>query len=1068
MPARPYTAPLAAALALALATFAVAAQTPDALSEGHPFAHLAARNIGPASAGGRVAAVAGIAGDPRTYYVGAGGGGVFKTTDGGLSWKPVFEHEATSSIGAIALAPGNPNLVWVGTGEANIRNDVVDGAGVYLSTDAGQSWKRMGLADVGQIGRIVVDPQDADHVLVAALGHTWGPNAERGVFETRDGGKSWKKVLFVDDKSGAIDVAFQPGNPKVLLAATWQVVRHPWGLEDGGAGSGLWRSSDGGDTWTRLGEGLPKAPLGRIALAFAPAQPDRVYALVEAKRGDGLLYRSDDLGAHWNKVNENYALDVRPFYFSQIRVDPANADHVYFLSFNLWQSFDGGKTASLADKGVHPDHHALWIDPADPKRLLQGNDGGAYLSLDGGASWRFLDGMPIEQSYTVAADSREPYGLCTGLQDNFAWCGASSTLADGAVGAYDWEAVLSGDGEYAVPAPSDPDIVYADVQDGAIFRIDRRTHQTLLAMPYLHSPGFINDLATADQAIRFNWTSPILVDPHDADTVYLGGSKLLKSTDGGAHWQPVSGDLTRNDKSKQQLSGGPINKDLSGAETYDTILSLAMAPADPKVIWAGTDDGLVQVTRDGGAHWSNVTPHGAPAWARVYQIDAPAGDAGTAYVAFDAHMLDDHQPYAFKTTDYGRSWKRIDKGLPEAPVFVVRADPRHAGVLVAGTAQGAWLSRDGGARWQRIDAELPTAPVWDLKFVRDDLVLATHGRGLFVFDHFDALAEAGDGVRGEKLHVFTPRAGTEYQRWSRGEGAEPAFTAANAPDGAVLDYWLPEKLEADAEAKKQGHTAVKLVVTDAAGHVVATRWGKADAGVNRFVWDMRYDGPTRLDFEKKPEGVDPDEGGGGGEGPMVLPGRYQMAVSAGGVTRAATLEVRADPNQKPALDAQRAALAAALHARDEASAVNAMLNRLHALHAALARFEDAAGDGDDSARYAAILARAKALDAKLTALQDAMYLPGVQHDAFEDDLHALADLHGAANATADALAGLGTQAPTPPLQDLVREVDARIAARLDAFNALLKDVVAYNQAAYAAGAPTLMAGEAIAVKTTAP
>lgn len=1069
MYARPRLVPLAAAVLIALAPAAAglaAPATDDAKTEG-PFAHLAVRNLGPAAAGGRVAAVAGIPGDPRIYYVGAASGGVFKTTDGGLSWKPIFEHEATASIGALALAPGNPNLVWVGTGEANIRNDITDGAGVYLSTDAGRSWKRMGLADAGQIGRIAVDPSDADHVLVAALGHAWAPNAERGVFETRDGGKTWKKVLYVDDKSGAIDVAFQPGNPKVLLAATWQVQRHPWGLEDGGAGSGLWRSTDGGDTWTRLSEGLPKAPLGRIALAFAPSQPDRIYALVEARRGDGLLYRSDDLGDHWHKVNENYALDVRPFYFSQLRVDPSNADHVYFLSFDLWQSFDGGKTASIADKGVHPDHHALWIDPADPKRLLQGNDGGAYLSLDGGKSWRFLDGMPIEQSYMVAADSRTPYTLCTGLQDNSAWCGASSSLADGVVSGNDWYTVTGGDGEYAVPAPSDPDIVYVDAQDGAISRFDRRTHQSTFIMPYLHGPAFINDLATAEQQYRFNWTSPIAVDAHDANTVYLGGNVVFKSTDGGLHWAPISGDLTRNDKSKQKLSGGPVNLDLSGAETYDTVISLALAPGDGKVLWAGTDDGLVQVTRDGGKSWSNVTPHGAPDWARVYQIGVSAHDPGTAYVAFDAHELDDRHAYAFKATDYGRHWARIDKGLPDASVFVVREDPTHKGVLAAGTNRGVWVSRDDGAHWEQLKAKLPTVPVWDLKFVDGDLVLATHGRGLFVLDDFNAVAEFGEDARKQPLCVFTPSAGTEFQRWSRGEGAEPAYTVGNAPDGVTLDYWLPKKLEASKEQKKAHHTPVQIVVSDAASHVIATRWGKAEQGVNRYVWNMRYDGPTEVDFEKQAEYG--ESGDRHDNGPFVLPGRYRIALTANGQTQTVEAEVRADPNQKPALDDQRAALTAALAAREEASALNAMLNRVAAMQASLKTFEnsfDKDEEADAKARYAAVLKQAKALDDELGKLKDSVYEPKVQHDALEDDLHQLMDLHAAVSALAGGLASFGTQAPTPPIQTLQQDLDGKVAAVLSRFNALLTgDVARYNQAAYAVGAPTLMSGEPIAVKT---
>ncbi|HUY84195.1 MAG TPA: hypothetical protein VMU86_06445, partial [Steroidobacteraceae bacterium] len=510
------------------------------------FAHLKFRDLGPAIAGGRVTAVAGIPGDPRVYYVGAAGGGVFKTTDGGLTWKAIFKHEATSSIGAVAVAPSNPNLVWVGTGEANIRNDVIPGAGVYLSTDAGKTWRRMGLDNVGQIGRIAVDPHDPKHVVVAALGHEWGPNPDRGVYLTTDGGKTWRKTLFVDDTTGAIDVAMQPGNGEVVFAATWQTYRRPWKLHDGGPGSGIWRSTDGGATWARLTKGLPASPIGRIGLAIAPSDPQRIYAVLEAPIGKGSLFVSDDLGDHWHKVTDNHALNVRGFYFTTLEVAPDDADRVYFLGFQLLESDDGGKTVRVIDPSVHVDHHAMWIDPANPQRMIQGNDGGAYLSLDGGKTWRFLDGMPIEQTYMVAADSRTPYDLCAGLQDNSGWCGPSSSLADKVVSANDWFTVVGGDGEYAVPAPSNPDVIYADAEDGAIFRFDRKTKQMRFIMPYMHGPAYIDDLPPSQQKIRFNWTPPIAVDPTAYDTVYIGGNVLLKSTDGGLHWRTISPDLTRN------------------------------------------------------------------------------------------------------------------------------------------------------------------------------------------------------------------------------------------------------------------------------------------------------------------------------------------------------------------------------------------------------------------------------------------------------------------------------------------------------------------------------------------
>ncbi len=1071
-----------ALLAMSCATTGAFARTEHAAAAAKPkdvFAHLKFRNLGPAIAGGRVTAVAGIPGNPQVYYVGAAGGGVFKTTDGGLNWKPIFNHEATSSIGALAVAPSNHNLVWVGTGEANIRNDVIPGAGVYLSTDGGRTWKSMGLKDVGQIGRIVIDPHNPDHVVVAAFGQEWTPGPHRGVYVTTDGGKSWRKTLFVNDQTGAIDLAMQPDNGQVLFAATWQAIRRPWVLHDGGPGSGIWRSTDGGETWTRLHEGLPKGTIGRIGLAIAPSDPERVYALLEAPIGKGALFATDDLGHHWHEVSDNHAYNVRGFYFTTLEVAPDDPDRLYFLGFQLLESSDGGKTAKVIDQAVHVDHHAMWIDPTNPKRMIQGNDGGAYLSLDGGKTWRFLDGMPIEETYMVAADSRTPYDLCTGLQDNSGWCGPSSTLADNVVSGQDWFTAVSGDGEYVVPAPSDPNIIYADAEDGTIVRFDRKTKQTLFIMPYLHGPGYINDLATFAQKIRFNWTPPIAVDPRDANTVYLGGNVLLKSTDGGLHWKTISPDLTRNDKAKQQLSGGPINYDLSGAETYDTILSIQVAQSDPSVVWVGTDDGLVSVTRDGGAHWSKVTPPHAPAWARVYQIDVSPSQPGTAYVAYDAHELGDNRPYAYVTTDYGHAWRAIGAGLPKnGSVMVVRADPSDSQVLAAGTMRGVWISHDGGKRWAQLKSNLPTMPVFDLKFVRGDLVLATHGRGLWVLDHFAPVAQLDPHALPKQLELFTPSTGIEYQRWSRGEGAEPSFVTPNAPNGVVLDYWLPKTLKASGQQKALHHTPVKIEIRDASGELIATRYGGSRHGVNRFVWNMDYDRPTATDFVQWPLQGNPPAWAEPST-PEVLPETYTVSVTVDGHTDKASARVIADPNHPPALAAQRSALKLALEARSQVDALNRMLNRISAMQSQLAAYrktvEAEANNGIDPSQralaksQAPLLERGEALGKELGKLKDAVYNPKVQHKVIEDNLHQLMDLHDSLEMNASQLASLGVQAPTGPLVRIQDELTGELDAKLAAYNALLSgDVAAYNEAAYAAGAPTLAAGKPITVAAPPP
>ncbi|HSM86958.1 MAG TPA: hypothetical protein VLT16_12435, partial [Candidatus Limnocylindrales bacterium] len=599
---------------------ATAAAATDEAQSKDPLDNMKFRNLGPAVGGGRVTCVVGVPGQPNIYYVGSAGGGVWATHDGGLTWKPVFEKEPTASIGAIALAPSNPNLIWVGTGEKNIRNDVITGKGVFFSSDAGATWKFMGLRDAGQISNIAIDPHDPNIVYVGVLGHAWGPNAERGVFRTTDGGRNWQKVLFVDEDTGVSSLIMDPGNPMVLFAGLWRVRRYPWNLDSGGVSGGIFRSVDGGSTWKKLKDGLPEEATGRIGLAAAPSNPRHVYALVENKKG--VLYDSLDLGDHWKMVSNNHNLAARPFYFSELMVAPNDESHVYFLSFNILVSEDGGKTARVTSRGVHVDNHALWIDPQDPNRMINGNDGGVYVSSDGARTWRYLDNIPIEQFYSVAQDDNTPYNLCGGLQDNNGWCGPSNSLSRSGITGFDWYTVVGGDGEYVVPARGKGvHVIYADSQNGFVQRVNSENGLSSFVRPYLQG---VQSMKPSDLKYRFNWTSPIAVSTSDPNEVYLGGNVLFRSTDGGQHWTPISPDLTRNDKSKQISSGGPIQFDLSGAETFGALLSISISPVDPKTIWVGSDDGLVQVTRDGGEHWTNATKTipNLPEWGRVQQIEA--------------------------------------------------------------------------------------------------------------------------------------------------------------------------------------------------------------------------------------------------------------------------------------------------------------------------------------------------------------------------------------------------------------------------------------------------------------
>jgi len=1061
-------------LVLALVIFL--APLPAAPAQGAPadqqntdvLKNLKFRNLGPAVAGGRVSAVAGIPGDPTVYYVGAAAGGVFKTTDGGLTWKAVFEHESTGSVGDLAVDPSNPNSVWVGTGEANPRNDVIDGAGVYFSPDAGQSWKFMGLRDAGQISRIIVDPSNSNVVFAGVLGHVWAPNADRGVYRTTDGGKTWKKVLFVDDTTGVASLAMEPGNPEVLYAGMWHFRRYPWTLVDGGDSSGIYRSTDGGETWKKLSEGLPQPPLGRIAVAIAPSNPSHVYALIGSKHG--MLWQSLDRGDHWTQVSDNRALDIRPFYFSRLEVSPSDENKVYFLSFDLMESDDGGKTTHNADRGVHVDHHAIWIDPKNPNRILQGNDGGAYVSMDGAKTWRFLDGLPIEQFYMVAADSKVPYTLCGGLQDNNAWCGPSSNLGGRSVGNADWYTVAGGDGEYAVPAPSDANVIYADSQNGEIRRLDKSTHLGRFARPYLLG---VEEMKPADLKYRFNWTAPIAVSRTDANEVYLGGNVLFKSTDGGQHWTPISDDLTRNDKSKQEVAGGPVQHDISGAESYDTLLCISIAPTDPNVIWTGSDDGLVHVTRDGGKTWADVTSHisGAPEWARVYQIGVSPFDAGTAYLAFDAHELDDRHAYVYKTSDYGNSWHKITTGLPDSPVTVVREDPNQRGFLVVGNEAGLFYSCDGGEHWQQLKADFPTTPVFDLMFVKNsyDLVAATHGRGLFVFDDIRPLEELTAESQAGDFHLFTPAPGTLFHHWQTRESEPGAFSAPNAPEGVVIDYFLKSKIEVTPEQRRAHESPVKIVITDSHGQTVNTVYGPSLAGLNRYVWNMHYEAAKRVESETPPPGAEEEEQGGffgRGLGPWVVAGNYHVAVTVKGQTRQADISVRPDPNLHIDPAMFRAQTEAALRMRSQVDALHEMLNRIANMEHELTGFQNnVQNDKDLHDKYASLLKQGHELDEKLKAVKAKVYSPTLQRTAGEDSIHELADFDSELSDMARELSFAYGEPPNALARQRMEELSKQLDEHLAEFNQLLgSSVAAYNKAAYGAGAPTLFAGEPVAVK----
>ena len=1024
------------------------------------------RNIGPAAAGGRVSAVAGIPGNPNVYYVGAAGGGVFKTTDGGVSWKAVFKDEPSLSIGAIAVAPSNPNYVWVGTGEANLRNDIITGKGIFFSPDAGKSWEDMGLKNAGQISRIAINPTDPNNVFVAVIGDAWKPSAERGVFRTTDGGKTWDKVLFVNDTTGASDLVMDPGNPKILFAGMWQVMRRPWTLEDGGMGSGIYRTTDGGNTWKKLTKGLPKDPLGRIALAAAPSNPDNIYALIECK--SGMLWDTHDLGDHWTMVSNNHELDVRPFYFSRVVVSPDNENTVYFMSFVITKSTDGGKTVKSIEHGIHVDNHDLWIDPKDPNRMIDGNDGGAYGTVDGGKHWRYFNNLPIGEFYQVATDTSHPFNLGGGLQDNNGWYGVSTNLYGSGVTGQDWFPVVGGDGQYVVPAPSDPDIVYASAQNAWMKRINVKTGLERYIRPYQWDAP---DMPPSKLKYRFNWTAPMAVSYTNANELYLGANVLFKTTDGGITWTVVSPDLTRNDKSKQIASGGEINLDMSAAENYDTILSIGLSPLDSNLIWIGTDDGLVHVTRDDGKHWENVTRSipNLPQWGRIYQIEPSPFNEASCYIAVDLHEMGNDNPYVYKTDDYGKSWTKITSGLPDYyPAIVVREDPNKRGFLVAGTENGLFYSVNDGGRWQRLKSNFPTVCVYDIQFVKSDhdLVVATHGRGIWILDNITPLEQFTPQMKDEPFHLFTTLPPFMYHIWYKDALNDlSTYSAPNAPVGAMIDYYLKDTL-AFAPSEKKGHkTPIKIDISSESGDHIATIYGPDKKGFNRIVWNMRYQGAAILKLDaKKAAKANPFAT----NGPMVPPGKYNIAVTVNEKTQNTQALLKPDPRFTVPVDYFTSNLADGLKARNSVTALNDMLNRIMNIDDQMATIKKSLATdvkGMKEGKYKAILEQMSTLEKKLTALKDTLYDKNTQRNAVEDDIHYFTHFHSRLTGTMYNFTSPYDGVPTEVVMHHTDHLEQQLTIYLSRFNDILTtDIPGFNRAAQVGGVPTIFAGPTIGIR----
>lgn len=837
------------------------------------------RAIGPANMGGRIDDIAVVENNPNTFYVGAATGGVWKTTNNGTTFEPIFDGQGSTSIGDIAIASSDPSIVWVGTGEPNNRQSSSWGDGVYRSLDAGKTWQNMGLRDTKHIGRVVIDSRDPNIVYVAAVGHLWGPGKERGVFKTTDGGKTWNNVLFINEDTGVIDLAMDPQSPMTLYAAAYQRRRTPWGFNGRGPGSALYKTIDGGATWTKLTKGLPEDVTGRIGLDVYRRNPNILYALVENAKGG--TFRSDDRGETWRKMSD---MDSRPMYYSQIRIDPNNDQRIWQLAANMYFSDDGGKTwTTTLGQRIHGDFHAMWIDPANSDHVLTGSDGGMHASYDRGRTWDFLNTIPLGQFYEVSLDNQKPFWVYGGLQDNGSWAGPSGTLNQEGITNDDWFRTGGGDGFYSVVDSTDPSIIYVESQNGSVSRLELKTGERKSIKP---------EGRVGEKRYRFDWNSPIVISAHNNRTIYFAGNRVFRSADRGNTWT-WSDDLTKNqDREKLPIMGALPDKTIlsrhDGVETFGQIVTLAESPIKEGLLYAGTDDGNLQVSRDGGRTWKNITDKvsGVPKNTYVSRVVPSRYAEGTAFLTLDGHRADDYNTYVFVTTDYGDSWKSIKGNLPAGVTArVIREHPRNQNLLFLGTEFGAYVSFDRGGRWTRLKGNLPLVRVDDIQIhPRDNaLVLATHGRSVWVLDDLSPLERASENILASDIHLFDVAPATHFRLYGRkGNTGHKWFAAPNAPYGAVINYYVKDKPKDE----------VKISISDKSGAVIRDLKGPKESGLNRIVWDLRLNPPA-------PPPAGQGEGGGGffgtPRGPRVTPGVYVLKISSGDKSATGNVVVQEDP-----------------------------------------------------------------------------------------------------------------------------------------------------------------------------
>jgi photosystem II stability/assembly factor-like uncharacterized protein len=1057
------------------------------------------RYIGPV--GNRVTSVVSVPGQPNIYYVGAASGGIFKTTDGGVHWDPIFDQNPVSSIGSLAIAPSDPNIIWAGTGEAHIRSHISVGQGIYKSTDAGKTWKLMGLEKTGRIGRIVIDPKNPDVVLAAALGHSYGPQPERGVFRTADGGKNWERVLFVDENTGASEVVMDPSNPRTLFAGMWPLEIHTWGRESGGPGSGIYKSTDGGVTWKKLtGHGLPTRTTGKIAMAIANSNPNRIYALIET--GDGVpvkgletdrgkLWRSDDGGENWRLVSYDRTLGGRTHYYFRVVAAPDNENETYFLTSAFTTSLDGGETIRSGGTGggfsssPGGDNHDLWIDPTNANRMAVANDGGVSISVTRGKTWNRIQ-LPIAQMYHVTVDNRIPYFVYGNEQDDPSYRGPSNTRGSGFGGGVGqiprsaWQPVGGGESGWATPDPVDNNIIWSSASGsgsvgGIVERFNLTTGQGRNVEVW---PDQSNGSTAGELKYRFVWTMPLTISPHDHNRLYVGSQYIHQTTDGGQSWQLISPDLTTNDKSKQGFSGG-LTGDNIGVEYAPVVFAIAESPKEKGLIWVGTNDGLVQLTRDGGKNWTNLTKNipGLPPWGTISNIEPSRYDAGAAYITVDFHQVNNRDPFVYKTTDYGKTWTSITNGIPHTMLsyaHCVREDPTRPGLLYLATEGGVFVSFDDGANWEPLQSNLPRAPVYWMVVQEhfNDLVIATYGRGFWILDDLAPLQQMNASVRDSNAHLFTPRPAYRFRNTAVPVSVDYDPTAGqNPPYGASINYYLKAAPSGD----------VKILIDDAKGQTVRTLTGTKTAGINRVNWDLRGEQTKEVRLRTSPAYAPEIRNGaegwrlapeGGRMSLLLPPGTYTVKLLLGGAEATPGLSkqliVRKDPNSEGTEADINDQLALLFDLRKDLENAADMVNQIEVIRSQLAGItalldpagadtrasepgavatgsQGAGGGGSD---LAAIKRAADALDKKLIDVEENLIQRRLTGQG-QDTVRWPPKLIGKINYLANGIGGSDFQ-PTTQHREVKamfeeqlathrRRLDEILSKDLEAFDKLLRD-----------------------------